>query len=108
MEFADLRRYLARNKTPHIRPLRQAYAYRGTSLIRNSAPLGTYSWAVPRAIWRCYGEVSYLMSEAPLYGRPMPGPYGGPRGVAFLMSDVPLQRYPFYKKTPPPKILPYM
>ena len=25
--------------------------YRGTSLIRNSAPLGTYSRTVPRALW---------------------------------------------------------
>jgi hypothetical protein len=38
------------------RPLREGEAppsdpYRGTSLIRNSAPLGPYSKAVPRALW---------------------------------------------------------
>ena len=27
-------------------------AYRGTSLIRNSAPLGPYSRTMPRALWR--------------------------------------------------------
>jgi len=26
--------------------------YRGTSLIRNRAPLGTYSRTVPRALWK--------------------------------------------------------
>ena len=26
--------------------------YRGTSLIRNSAPLGHYSMTMPRALWR--------------------------------------------------------
>ena len=39
--------------------------YRGTSLIRNSLPLGSY-------------------------GRACLGPYGGPRRGMFLMSEVPL------------------
>jgi hypothetical protein len=29
--------------------------YRGTSLIRNSAPLGPYSRTMPRALWWSYG-----------------------------------------------------
>ena len=39
-----------------LEPLR----YRGTSLIRNSAPLGPYSNNVPRALWRPYGGVCFL------------------------------------------------
>jgi len=36
--------------------------YRGTSLIRNRAPLGPYSRTMPRAI----GGGRFLMSEVPL------------------------------------------
>ena len=31
-------------------------AYRGTSLVRNSSPLGSYSRTMSRALWRCLGE----------------------------------------------------
>ena len=41
--------------------------YRGTSLIRNSAPLGPYSRTMPRALWWSYGGGRFLMSEVPLY-----------------------------------------
>ena len=30
-------------------------AYRGTSVIRNSAPLGPFSRIMPRALWWSYG-----------------------------------------------------
>ena len=41
--------------------------HRGTSLIRNSATLGTYSRTMPRALWcPLWGGLS-LMSEVPLY-----------------------------------------
>ena len=40
--------------------------YRGTSLIRNSDPLGPYSRNMPRALWRPYGGGLFLMSEVPL------------------------------------------
>ena len=43
--------------------------YRGTSLIRNSPPPGTYSSTMPRALqWSEEGGL-FLMSEVPLYGR---------------------------------------
>ena len=41
--------------------------YRGTSPIRNSAPLGPYSRTMPRSLWWSWGGGLYLMSEAPLY-----------------------------------------
>ena len=41
--------------------------YRGTSLIRNSAPLGHYSRSLPRALWWSKGGGVFLMSEVPLY-----------------------------------------
>jgi len=43
------------------RPPGVAEGYRGTSLIRNSAPLGPYSRTMPRTIWRPLGggAVSY-------------------------------------------------
>ena len=41
--------------------------YRGTSLIRNSAPLGPYSGTMPRALWWPWGGGLFLMSEVPLY-----------------------------------------
>ena len=42
-------------------PHRPSPPYRGTSITRNSAPLGPYSRNVPRALWRPYGggAVSY-------------------------------------------------
>jgi len=40
--------------------------YRGTSLIRNSAPLGTFSRNMPRALWWPLGGGLFLMSEVPL------------------------------------------
>ena len=42
-------------------------AYRGTSMIGNSTPLGTYSRTMPEAIWWPWGGVLFLMSEEPLY-----------------------------------------
>jgi hypothetical protein len=39
--------------------------YRGTSLIRNSTPLGHYGRTMPRALWWCQGCVLFLMSEVP-------------------------------------------
>ena len=48
-------RHLQRQPTP--------LAYRGTSLIRNSNPLGPYSRTMPRALWRPLGEGLFLMSE---------------------------------------------
>jgi len=41
-------------------------AYSGTSLIRNSAPLGPYRGPMPRALWWFLGGVLFLMSEVPL------------------------------------------
>ena len=42
-------------------------AYRGTSLIRTSAPLGPYSRTISRAIWWSWGKGLLLMSEIPLH-----------------------------------------
>ena len=39
--------------------------YRGTSLIRNRRPLGTYSTTMPRALWGSSGGGHFLMSEVP-------------------------------------------
>ena len=44
----------------------RGWLYRGTSLIRNSAPLGPYSRTMPGALWWSYGGGLFLMSEAPL------------------------------------------
>ena len=38
-----------------------------TSLIRNRAPLGSYSRTMPRALWWPYGGLLFLMSEVSLY-----------------------------------------
>jgi hypothetical protein len=35
-----------------LRTARDQVIYRGTSLIRNRTPLGPYSRAMPRALWR--------------------------------------------------------
>ena len=43
-------------------------SYRGTSLIRNSAPLGPYSRTMSRAPLEAPGEGMFLTSEVPLYG----------------------------------------
>ena len=40
--------------------------YRGTSLIRNGAPLGPYSRNVPRALWWSQGGALFLMCEVPM------------------------------------------
>jgi len=40
--------------------------YRGTSRIRNSAPLGPYSRSMSRALWWSLGGWLFLMSEVPL------------------------------------------
>ena len=54
-------------------------AYMGTSLIKNSAPLGPYSRPIPRDLCRSQG------------------------GGQFLMSEAPMQVYLAEKKTPPPQ-----
>ena len=41
--------------------------HRGTSRIRNSAPLGLYSRIMPRALWKPLGGGQFRMSEVPLY-----------------------------------------
>jgi len=41
-------------------------SFRGTSPIRNSAPLGPYSRTMPRALWKPEGGGLFLMSEVPL------------------------------------------
>ena len=54
-----------------VSPVRQsvdgADVYRGTSLIRNSAPPVPYSRNMPRALWWSLGGWLFLMSEVPLY-----------------------------------------
>jgi len=45
----------------------RAKKYKGTSLIRNSAPLGPYSGTMPRALWWSWGGWLLLISEVPLY-----------------------------------------
>ena len=44
-------------------------ACRGTSLIRNSTPLGPCSRTLPRALWRSQGGRLFLISEVCLYYR---------------------------------------
>ena len=44
--------------------------YRGTSLIRNHAPLGPYSRSMPRAPGWHYGGMLFIISEVPLYWTP--------------------------------------
>ena len=44
----------------------ESRAYRGTSLITNSAPLGPYSRNMPRALWWSWGGVLYLMRQVSL------------------------------------------
>ena len=41
---------------------------RGTSLIRNTPPLGSYSKTLPRALWWPKGGMLLFMSGVPLYG----------------------------------------
>ena len=41
--------------------------YRGTSLIRNCAPLGPYSRTMPRVLGGSLGGGRFLMSQIPLY-----------------------------------------
>jgi hypothetical protein len=40
---------------------------RGTSLMRNSAPLEPYSRTMPRALWQSWGGGRFLISEVTLY-----------------------------------------
>ena len=42
---------LTDDNVKEVLPLPQLTDYRGTSLIRNSAPLGPYSRSMPRALW---------------------------------------------------------
>jgi len=52
-----------------VSPLRSREdgVYRGTSLIRNSAPLGPCSGTMPRALWWPQGGGLFRMSEVPLF-----------------------------------------
>ena len=43
-------------------------SYRGTLLIRNSAPLGPYSRPMPRVLGGSQGGGRFLMGEVSLYG----------------------------------------
>jgi hypothetical protein len=43
------------------------WRYKGTSPMRNSAPLGPYSGTLPRGLWEPYWGGLFLISEAPLY-----------------------------------------
>ena len=52
--------------SPSVSILNQIGGTWGTSLIRNSAPLGPYSKTMPRALWGSYGGNGVLMSEVPL------------------------------------------
>ena len=40
-----------------------AISYRGTSLIRNRAPLGPYGRTTPRALWGSYEGGRFLVGE---------------------------------------------
>ena len=42
--------------------------YRGTSLIRNSAPLGFYSRTMPRVLWQSCGVGTLLLAQSPVRG----------------------------------------
>ena len=42
-------------------------SYRGTLLIKNRRPLGTYSRTMPRALWGSKGGERFLVSETLLY-----------------------------------------
>ena len=44
--------------------------YRGTSLIKNSAPIGPYSRNMPWAPWWSWWGEAFLVSEVPLYRWP--------------------------------------
>ena len=56
--------------------------YRGTSIIRNSLPLGTYSRLKPRAVrWSSRGPRGlgvFFLSEVPLYLEPRDSPGRNP------------------------------
>jgi len=43
------------------------FAYRGTSLIRNSGRLGPYRRTMLRALWQSCGGGQFLVSKVPLY-----------------------------------------
>ena len=43
--------------------------YRGTSLIRNTAPLEPYRRTMPKALWWSQGRGLFLISKVPLYRR---------------------------------------
>ena len=55
----DLKDHLAKTSR------RNVTNYRGTSLVRNSAPLAPYSRTMPRALWWSQGGGLFLMSEVP-------------------------------------------
>ena len=60
---------------------------RGTSLIRNSAPLGPYGRNMPKALWWSWGDWMFLMSEAPLYTQGLATPLPSEEGTVFVLKD---------------------
>ena len=61
------RRHLLSSEVEHsLQGLDPGFEYRGTSLIRNSLPLGPYRRPVPRVLGGAWGGGRFLVSEAPL------------------------------------------
>ena len=58
---------LAWSASHFVRPFGAPPTYRGTSLIRYSAPLEPYSRTMPRALRWSLGGGVFLMNEVPLY-----------------------------------------
>ena len=73
--------------------------YNGTSLIRNSAPLGPYGRNMLRALWWSWAGELFLMCEVPLYARKRGGTRRGgsldlaPLGPLDLISPNMAQRH---------------
>ena len=59
-------RFRVVGEPPRSSHRREKAAYRGTSLIRNSPPLGPYSRYMPRALWWSQGGCIFFVSEVPL------------------------------------------
>jgi hypothetical protein len=81
------------------------HAYRGTSLMRNSAPLGPYSRNMSVALWRPQKGGLFLLSEVPLYlcfHPKVDGCEPHSRGV-----NLRIQGYLAHKKMPPSLGPPY-
>ena len=55
----------AEQRADHTSP--EVLAYRGTSPVKNSTPLGPYIRNMPRAAWWSSGEVLFLMNGVPVW-----------------------------------------